>query len=171
MDGDKIILGKTELIYHGISASIASKSGISISKFAPNTPSIITQPALLQKASKSTFKTPPDLEGKVVYIDGPHRIEKDKNLIMQILGATVLGLLTRGYLTGLPFWNRQELMVWYFRVEELTSGRLTSVVMSSKRPIATIALGDQVSIWGKFVDGNLILDSAYIHGQNCWIKN
>jgi hypothetical protein len=87
----------------------------------------------------------------------------------KLAASVALGLVSRGFLSMLPFMVKQDIDVWFVRVKDDTTGRLVSVVMRGV-PSSTLQIGDFVAVWGSIKDGNVIMDSAYNYTTNSEVR-
>lgn len=110
----------------------------------------------------------PIIEGLVENVDGPHRVEKG-SMAAKLLGAAVLGVLSKGYLTMLPFMGQREMNVWYLRVRDRTAGQLFSVLMAGE-PTSIPHMNDFLAIWGTEKEGNIIMEHGYNYNTNAELR-
>jgi len=110
----------------------------------------------------------PIIEGLVENVDGPHRVEKG-SMAAKLLGAAVLGVLSKGYLTMLPFMGQREMNVWYLRVRDRISSQLFSVLMAGE-PTSIPHMSDFLAIWGTEKEGNIIMEHGYNYNTNAELR-
>jgi hypothetical protein len=118
-------------------------------------------------AQQPAWKHPPQVEGRILHVDGPHKGEKGG-----LAGRFALGLaLSRisPFLGWLPFMARTDLDVRYVRVLDAHSGQQRSVKMVGE-PSSDVDVGDMVAFWGKDEEGALKMQSAYNHNTGALIR-
>ncbi|MFB0537523.1 MAG: zinc ribbon domain-containing protein [Anaerolineae bacterium] len=116
--------------------------------------------------SLKTWDRPPQVEGKVLHIDGPH---KEKGPVAGKMLAAGCLVLIAPYIAWLPFVSGTEFTVRYLRVEDVHSGQQWSVKMCGE-PSGNISIGDMIAVWGKIKGGNLLMKEAYNYQINAEIR-
>lgn len=172
--GDVIRIGATELVYRGPSASPAVISGNPKGGASSGFPVVYSLP----KPAASTLPAgivlkqwggrPPIAEGSVELVNGPYRMDKG-GLATKLAASAVLGLLSRGYLSMIPFMGKQEVDVWFLRVKDFATRKLVSVVLSGE-PSALPQLGDFVAVWGLVKNGNIVMEMGYSYTTDSEIR-
>lgn len=172
--GDTIRLGVSTLTYHGPNTPISATVGPTNAGMLSGFPAVYTPPppatagppaGILLKAWSGQ---PPTAEGAVDLVNGPFRMEKG-GLVGKLAASAVLGLLSKGYLSMIPFMGKQEVDVWFMRVKDHASGRLVSVVLSGE-PSALPQLGDFVAVWGPVKDGSVVMEAGYSYTTDSEIR-
>ena len=113
------------------------------------------------------WPNPPQVEGRVLYVDGPHKQKKGG-----LAGKCALGLLLSRispFLGWLPFMSGMDVDVRYVRVLDLHTGQQRSVKMVGE-PSSDVSVGDIVAFWGKDEDGTLDVQGAYNYNTDAEIR-
>ena len=180
--GDTITVGQANLVYQGPAAAPAAlqpqppppprpvvqppKQAIVPRPVAPP----VQRPRPQQAAVKlKVWKQPPAAEGEIKLIDGPHMMDKG-NIGGKMAAAAALGLLTGGRLAFLPFMGgRQQIPVWFLRIEDLHTGQSVSVLMGGQLT-SLPQLGDVIAVWGRVKEGNVLMERGYSYATNSEIR-
>ena len=172
--GDVIRIGVSTLTYNGPNTPILGTVGPPNAGMLSGFPAVYTPPppatagpppGILLKAWSGQL---PAAEGAVDLVNGPFRMEKG-GLVGKLAASAVLGLLSKGYLSMIPFMGKQEVDVWFMRVKDYASGRLVSVVLSGE-PSALPQLGDFVAVWGPVKDGSVVMEAGYSYTTDSEIR-
>lgn len=118
-------------------------------------------------ASPQACRRPPQVEGRILYVDGPHKQKKGS-----VAGKFAVGLaLSRisPFLGWLPFMTGMDVDVRYVRVLDLHSGQQRSVKIAGE-PSGDVSIGDIVAFWGRYEGGTLDVQSAYNHSTGALIR-
>lgn len=170
-NGDMINIGSVELSYSGPSSSVNVPKTQQTYPLAP-TLSTHTNMPLLQNNNpppvklKNWGRNPPLIEGSIEIVDGPHHVEKG-NLFGKLAASALLGMISSS-LVGLPFWMRQEVMVWYLRVKAYPSGKICAVVIRGE-PGSLPQMSDFIAIWGIEESGNILMKQGYNYTTDSYI--
>ncbi len=106
-----------------------------------------------------TWDTPPQVEGKVIDVQGPV-MEKKGNIGGKVAAAVGLALIAAP-LAWIPFAiDRNEVPVRFLRVQDVHTGRQVSAKMIGD-PSGAITVGDVVAVWGVQTDGDLVVQVVY----------
>jgi hypothetical protein len=108
----------------------------------------------------------PQVEGKVLHVDGPH---KEKGSVAGKMLAAGCLVLIAPYLAWLPFVSGTEITVRYLRIEDVHTGQQWSAKMC-REPSGNISIGDMIAVWGKVKGGNLLMTVAYNYQTNAEIR-
>ena len=109
----------------------------------------------------------PQIEGRVVYVDGPHKQKKGG-----VAGKFALGLVLSRispFLGWLPFVSGMDVDVRYVRVLDLHTGQQRSVKMVGE-PSGDVSVGDIMAFWGRDEGGTLDVQTAYNYNTDADIR-
>ena len=113
------------------------------------------------------WQEPPQVEGRVLYVDGPHK-QKKGDLAGKITLGCLLSFITP-FLGWLPFLSGIEIDVRYIRVLDVHTGQQRSVKMVGE-PSSDISVGDVAAFWGKDEGGTLDVQGAYNYNTDAEIR-
>jgi pSer/pThr/pTyr-binding forkhead associated (FHA) protein len=115
-----------------------------------------------------TWDRPPQIEGKVVDVQGPV-MEKKGNIGGKVAAAVGLALIAAP-LAWIPFAiDRNEVPVRFLRIQDGHTGQQISVKMIGD-PSGAVAVGDVVAVWGVQADGDLVMQAAYNYTTDAQIR-
>jgi hypothetical protein len=170
--GDKISIGSANLTYQGPpTTAIVPSTPKTIPAIVSSPPTISLPPVASSPspsvALKSWGSDRPLVEGTIEFMDGPHRVEKG-SMGGKVAAAALIGLFYAP-LMMLPFWMKQDIMVWYLRVKAYPTGRIHAVIMRGE-PGSLPQMSDFIAIWGEEKDGNILMKRGYNYVTNSSIR-
>ena len=118
-------------------------------------------------------KRSPQLEGRILHMDGPHQEKLSMIGPMAVTGC--LALLFTGCLAPLaplaflPMFGRREVTVYYLRIQETQSGATRAAKIRGDTS-TQISQGDTVALWGRWDGGTLLVKKAYNYNTNAYLK-
>jgi hypothetical protein len=110
---------------------------------------------------------PPGLEGKVLFIDGPHKEQRGS------LGSTIAaaGCLAIVYapLAFIPLLMNRDVSVYYLRLEDALTGQQRAAKIRGE-PSGMVSQGDVVALWGRNDGGTLQVRSVYNYSTDTFVR-
>lgn len=148
--GDQIGIGSATIVFQGPAAGLGPPGGRQPTKVVSGAPAGI--PPL------RAWRSPPQVEGEVRHVDGPHQ-EKKGGLGGKACLAVLLGWINP-ILSFLPFMKGSEVTVRYLRMEDIRTGEPWGVTMRGD-PSSNVTIGDLIAVWGKKQGRNVIMQAGY----------
>jgi hypothetical protein len=107
---------------------------------------------------------PPQLEGRVIHVDGPHQEDPDFTMGIFFVKLMLLPLLIWRPALGLLLGNRgsKQVPVRYLRVRD-QSGQEHNIKMKGDIVRGAANQGDYLSFWGQWQNGTLVMQRGYNH--------
>jgi len=120
---------------------------------------LLAPPPDMADIQLNQWKKAPQVEGKILDIQGPF-MEKKGKMGGKILAAIGLAMVAAP-LAWLPFAaDRNEIAVRFLRIQDVHTQRQVSVKMLGD-PTGAVQLGDVIAVWGKRAGGDLIVQMLY----------
>jgi len=157
--GDQIGIGSTTLVFQGPATGLGPPGG--------RQPTKVVSGAAAGIPPFRTWPSPPQVEGEVRHVDGPHQ-EKKGGLAGKACLAVLLAWVYP-VLAFLPFLKGSEITVRYLRVEDVGSGEQWGVTMRGD-PSSNVAIGDLIAVWGKRQGRNVIMQASYNYTTDSEIR-
>ncbi len=186
-DGDTITLGSIDLTYRvggGSASAAAAPSGTTPHSGNPTASNVVQRPQVSSLQSSSGSALPKSssftalstsgsqLRGYITHMDGPYPEAPDASLggcVLKVLGVLLMVplLLWRPLLGSLMFFRRQpkQLPARYLRVRD-QAGQEHVVKVKGEIARGMVAQGDELSFWGRWDNGTLVMSRAFNHGTN-----
>lgn len=171
-DGDEVMFGRVPCIVQNagggtrvvarehlpvVPAAISPHPVVAIPVGAPSP--LLAPPPDMADIQLNQWKNAPQVEGKILDIQGPF-MEKKGKMGGKVLAAIGLAMVAAP-LAWLPFAaDRNEIAVRFLRVQDVHTQRQISVKMLGD-PTGAVQLGDVVAVWGKRAGGDLIVHMLY----------
>ena len=130
-------------------------------------PAVLVPPSGGPIVPLRAWQDPPQVEGRVLYVDGPHK-QKKENLAGKFALGFVLSRITP-FLGWLPFMSGMDIDVRYIRVLDTYNGQQRSVKMVGE-PSSDVSVGDIVAFWGRDEGGTLNVQVAYNYNTDAEIQ-
>lgn len=161
--GDKVSIGSANLTYQGPSTTAIIPSTPKTIPTVISSPPTVSPPPMITSSSppvalKGWGANRPLVEGTIEFMDGPHRVEKG-SMGGKVAAALLIGIFYAP-LMGLPFWTKQDIMVWYLRIKAYPTGKIHAVIMRGE-PGGLPQMSDFIAIWGEEKDGNILMKRGY----------
>lgn len=114
------------------------------------------------------WKKPPQAEGVVHFMDGPHQHNR-RDLPVRAAAGAMLGVFVAPVLVFLPFLGGTKVDVRFVRVHDTQTGHEMEIRLVGDLT-STIQLGDTVAIWAKSDRGTWDMVAAYNYNTDSEIR-
>jgi len=179
--GDQIAFGLVRFTFQVGALGMPQQGGTQLvapgqlqASLAPQMASPIAPPMQMQPPAQAGLPAlrdwgnrQPALEGKVVFIDGPHK-EQRGSLGTSIAAAGCLAIIATP-LAFIPLLMNRDVSVYYLRLEDAHTGQQRAAKIRGE-PSGMVSQGDVVALWGRVEGGSLVVRSAYNYCTDSFMR-